>query len=125
MVAAFVSTFNVENENSDISIFPSAEFIIEGNLDTTWTDSNTPRPSKTKGLASAACWQFQVFNAELSLRTARENTEQNCNIRNHQLNFMNMIISLHAFSFSFFCFLERNVQEKCRAGQEIKGGAKE
>jgi penicillin-binding protein-related factor A (putative recombinase) len=59
------------------------------------------------------------------LRTARENTEQNCNIRNHQLNFMNMIISLHAFSFSFFCFLERNVQEKCRAGQEIKGGAKE
>jgi hypothetical protein len=61
---------------------------------------------------------------ELSFRTARENTEQNCNIRNHQLNLMNMI-SPHAFSFSFFCFLERNEQEKCRAGQEIKGGAKE
>jgi hypothetical protein len=55
MVAVFVSTFNIENENSDISIFPSAEFIIEGNFDTTSSDRNTPMPSKTKGLASAAC----------------------------------------------------------------------
>jgi hypothetical protein len=55
MVAAFVSTFNIENENSDVSIFPSAEFIIEGNLNTASSDSNPPRPSKTKGLASAAC----------------------------------------------------------------------